>query len=786
MIAAALTASFACVVSTVPAASAAECSNEARRVEQNSTFLPECRAYELVTPTGNSFAEPHVVPGGLNEGELSSPQGMEASVSGDRMAWTSEYPSAKSTGLDYLSTRGVNGWTAENLIPPQSVENGLGCPSRVGMTAYSAELSVGVLEDGYAQYGSFKNESFNCGHDEPLLVSGEPLGFQNIFLRNNEHVSYKLVDVTPPNAPDPKPAPENHNQYFPAAFQAGSSDLSHVVFEEELPLAEGAGSGDELYEYFEGAVHLITYLPGGTPTPVHGVLAGSTPNTQGIQATNEFVPHSLADYRHAMSADGSRVFFEAEGGLYARTNAEQPAVEECATASKACSVQLDEAQGAAAGPSGGGKFMVASEDGSRVFFTDGNPLTADSHAESGKPDLYEYDFERSVGNRLVDLTAGSGDPGEVLGVSGAAANGEDIYFVAEAALTGSQQNPNGTVPQTGRPNLYVAREGSISFITSLDPSFDDCDWVSAACLNPEGPFGPANGGLTARTSGNGRFVAFESDLSLTGYDNEGPDCVPITNGSQVVEGYTPGRCEEIYLYSASENKLECVSCDPGGVRPVHPAIIHYPAPASDAEISNVYPQRYVSESGQVFFESSDPLVPVATNGKLNVYEYENGKTSLISSGTAEGDSYFLDASPDGSNVFFATAQSLLRADTSSVYVIYDARVGGGFVSQDEAIQPPACKAIEACRLPLSEAPAEFSAGSAALVGSGNLAVTPKQPVGPGQRQVKKPIEKPTRKQRLARALNACAKRYRHRPNARHSCEHQVRKHYGANRKRASK
>jgi hypothetical protein len=657
----------------------ANCGNESLRVEQRSTALPDCRGYEMVTPVGKDSDEPKAVIAGLDEPELDSPEGMHTSISGDRMAWTSEYvfPGSQSPGLNYLSTRGATGWSTENVIPRQSIENGLDCPGWVAMAAYSSELSTGVLADGYGQIGSFKGESLDCGHDEPLLVSGEPLGFQNLFLRDNELASYKLINVTPPDAPAPSPAPENDNEYFPAAFLAGSDDLSHVVFEEELPLVEGAGSGDELYDYSGGAVHLVTYLPGGTS--VHGTLAGSTPNTSRDEATQEFVPFNIANYIHAVSGDGSRVFFDAEGGLYARTNVEQPPVAECTSSGSACTVQLDQAQGGATGTSGGGKFMLASENGERAFFTDESRLTPDSNAESGQPDLYEYSFERPQGERLLDLTTGSGGPAAVLGVSGASENGDEVYFVAEAVLTGSQQGADGLNALPAHPNLYVTKEGRITFIASLDQNADFCDWQSPTCLsNPSESGGLTGGfgGLTTRVSGNGTFLTFESDLSLTGYRNEGPACVALPEST--VPEYGAGDCQEVFLYDARDNKLECASCDPSGAPPVGPAFVRYPSPASQGEMRNSYPQRYVSETGQVFFESRDPLVPTATNGQLNVYEYEHGEPLLISGGTSGANSYFLDASPDGDNVFFATAYPLLKSDDDASYDIYDARVEGGF------------------------------------------------------------------------------------------------------------
>jgi hypothetical protein len=748
----------ACCTWTADAPGEPPCENEALRAEQGSTAVPGCRAYELVTPASKDSGEPKAVVAGLRESSLyATGEGMYTSETGDRMAWTSEYPLPGSNwaGLDYLSTRGANGWSTENVIPPQSVSNGTDCPGLVAIAAYSIDLSTSVLADGFAQLGSFKGEALECGHDEPPLVAGEPEGFQNLFLRDNGPGSYQLVNVTPSNAPAPHPAPFD-SQYFPAAFLAGSNSLSLVVFEEELPLVPGAPAGDDLYSWSrsDGMVSLVSVLPDGTP--VGGRLAGSTRNTERDESTQEFVPFNIAGSRHAVSGDGSRIFFQADGNLYVRENGTS-------------TTQLDLTQ-RGAGSSGGGTFTVASEDGSRVFFTDENQLTADSKAEAGKPDLYEYDLGKPLGERLTDISkTGSAEPADVLGIAGASNDASYLYYVADGVL--SSGAPSGTPasgPVDGQPNLYVLHGGATSFIATLDPNNDYCDWASTRCVSH-----PLFGGSTARVSSNGTFVGFESDQSLTGYDNVGPTCVPGEAGGTVgtVGKYTPGPCEEIFLYQAEINRLECASCDPSGGQPVWPGTIRFPGQASqDQEMRDSHPQRNVSDSGEVFFESKDALVPAATNGRLNVYVYEDGQSRLLSSGTSETDSYFLEASPDGGNVFFATSQALLPGqDTDSAFDIYDARAGGGF---PEPIPPPApCEEGASCRGALGLAPTFQAPGSAIFIGPGNMQASTAKPSTP---------KKLTAKQQLARELKECKRKPK-----RVRCRALARKRYASKQARKS-
>lgn len=767
----AVVAILAGIILSPPSALAmGSCPNDGLRSLQQSTALPDCRAYELVTPVAKDSGEPQAAHGGFFVNPGMEGIAVRAADNGERLAWNSEYslPGSSSVGLGYLSTRGEGGWSSENVVPPQSVEGGIGCPFVIGSVAWSADLSRDVLADGDAQEGpsqSFLDQGFECGHDEPRLAADQPPGFkemegfQNLFLQEQPSSDSELVNVTPASAPVPTPTGENEG-YFYASFVAGSSDLRHVVFEEELPLVEAAEKltprveeacesserecwqgHDELYEWSKGetpAVRLVSILPDGAPT--EGSLAGST---RAFVAPRAQEAINVASERHAVSSDGARIFFEAGGSLYVREDASS-------------TIELDTPQHGS-GVAGAGKFMEASAEGRRVFFTDESRLTPSATAQAGEPDLYEYDFEKAPGERLTDLTADSGEPADVLGLSGASEDGSYVYFVADGSLTGAQQNGDGATAEAGQPNLYLLHGGSTTFIATLAAG-DSCDWASDEGCESGGFSG--HPGPTARISGNGAFIGFNSTRAVTGYDN--------------TDASTGQADEEIFLYDATANRLDCASCNPEGPPGAGGAAIRWPgSPDLDSEVSSRYEQRNVSDAGQVFFETPEALVAPDINTQRDVYEYAGGSLNLISSGTSEAPSYFMDATPSGSDVFFATAQRLLQRDEDDVYDIYDARLDGGF---GEPAAPALPCAGESCRSAPEPVPTFAVPASATLSGPGNLSAAP----------ATKPAPKPkplTRAQKLAKALKACS--HRRTKRARQVCRRAALKRYGRAPKRAS-
>lgn len=708
-------------LSVVPSARAEVCPNEAIRSEQGAAALalPECRAYELVSPGSiASLSQTSVVENG----------GGKASPDGEALSYFSRYPATGSntSSETWLSNRTAAGWTV-TAVDPQMTPN----PSKASCSpgvSLSETLGAFIFSAGGELQSSEENRTGECGVPMEELVPGEPRGFANLYLRR-EGGSYELVNPAPLGI-----SPAN------ATFQAASADLSHVVFHEEAELTSNSAPGSDLFEWSEGTVRAIGILPNGEAVPA---TVGAGSKNWGEFHGLPLSEYGLAPVSHAMSADGERVFFEANGGLYLRENAGQaPAAEaNCLTTSEpelGCTVQIDRSFGESAPGPGGGVFQFASRDGSRVFFTSDHALTGSATAQpgkpqTGKPDLYEYNLNQSGPKVLTDLTAvGQSESANVRGFSGGSDDGSRIYFVARGVLTGSEQNGAGETALAGQPNIYLAHEGDLTYVATLSPwetstvsgGKDSRNWWEAVSMG-------GSGELATYWSPSGNYLLFSSVKPLTGFANS-----PAETGLCESEN-----CKELFLYNAETDGLSCVSCDPAGDRPVSNTSLF-----QRIEFQRVGPPgprylpRAVLDSGQVFFETTNALLPNDVNGFQDVYEYNAGTISLISSGSAMGGSGFLDAGADGRDVFFITSEPLVRSDGDGLPSVYDARVDGGFT--EPPLPPEPCGGEGGCRAPAGPPPPGDSSSTSTVGSSGNVKPKPtickRGFVRKGGRCVKKP------------------------------------------------
>jgi hypothetical protein len=618
-----------------------------------------------------------------------------------------------------LAQRSSSGWQSTDLTPPNDhvapIPNGLKSEYKL----FDSDLSKGLLEP----------------------ISGTPLSNQA-----SERTPYLRTSIAPSSytplvtgqegyANVPSGTEFGGEAAIPIVrVQAASSNLSHVILRSSVPLAAGAPP-TSLYEWSNGQLSVVNELPaleGG------GMVAAETAGS------------GIGSVHHAVSEDGSRVFwsrgsygvgFNDLTALYVR---DIPSLE---------TVRLDVAESGASDLGVSAPvFQGASADGTVVFFTDSHQLTV--NASSNGRDLYRCQIAvlpASGCETLTDVSvslSGSGESAEVLGLSrGMSEDGRTVYFVARGVLD-SEPNGTGATPVPGAPNLYVWQEGAgTRFIATLSKG-DSLDGATASV------------NVSAASSPNGRYFTFMSERSLTGYDNSVPA------GGEYLQ--------EIYTYDALSERLQCVSCDPTGAIPqgqyhklgqsrllVDPlaqwhdrwlaAVLPTPTLLQDGGIT-LYRPRTALDSGRVFFNSFDSLVPVDTNDEWDVYQYEpvgvgsctlssegagiarsgEGCVSLISSGTADGETGYIDASSIGDDAFFLTRGKLAALDRDDELDVYDARVGGV-----EASNPivPECTGEE-CRPPSKEADLSLPA-SAEFQGHGNLSMKPGRRCSKGKHKVRR-------------------------------------------------
>jgi hypothetical protein len=311
-------------------------------------------------------------------------------------------------------------------------------------------------------------------------------------------------------------------------------------------------------------------------------------------------------------------------------------------------------------------------DGTKVFFTTADKLADDTDTS---PDLFRADVS-SASATVTRVSSGTGGGGNtdacnpVAGKEGAHWNSTTgaancgvaafaggagigsadgtVYFLSPEKLDGS-----GTADAA---NLFVARPGNAPhFIATIEAT---AEAVTNAVYNNE-----VHRFTDFQVSANGGFAVLASKLPLSGVDTF--------------------EHTQVFRYDAVADVLDCVSCASTGA-----------APTTNVTLSD---GLNLADEGTVFFTSGEALVLRDSNRKLDVYEWEQGKQELISTGISQFDSGLLSASADAVNVYFFTRATLVPQDQNgNLMKVYDARAGGGFL----AVPPlPSCAAKDECHGP---------------------------------------------------------------------------------------
>lgn len=611
-----------------------------------AAFLPDCRAYEMVSPVDKEGADVSTLFSIL--GDLAGYD--QGDPSGERLTYSAyrafgDAPSAPYAS-QYLARRGGSGWTTTSISPPRE---GPSLLPTAGLDfqykGFSADLCRGwLLQDS-----------------DLSLAKGSVGGFANLYRRDLCAGGYEAL------APLKAPSVEEVVQFKPEV-QGFSTDGLKAFFVAAGKLTNNATTDTQLYEAEEGGtLRLVCILP--SKAAFKGACSAG--------AFGSGAPHQdrSATLSNAISVDGSRIYWTASnagpGPLYVRVD-------------RAETIQVS---------SSSAHFWTASADGSKAIY-------------SVDDELFEFDLASEESTSIAK------------GFKGFLGAGEDaagVYFASGEDL--------GEGAVAGRPNLYRYEAGSIEFIATLA----DMDVSNTHDTPSSADAWPIR--HLARATPDGQSLAFMSAASLTGRDN-----------TDVASGQPDA---QVFLYRAAEDELLCVSCNPTGARPAGRDVqeeLQLPDPfwvagqIPTAQNQLHFPRVLSDDGNRLFFESFDPLSLRDTNGKQDVYQWEAqgagncteaapgfddswaGCVNLISSGESPEGSEIVDASADGRDVFFKTAESLLLQDPGQVD-IYDARAGGGL----PASTPPAAQCEgEACQRPLG-APNDRTPSSASFQGPGNQA-----------------------------------------------------------------
>jgi hypothetical protein len=714
--------------------------------------LPDCRAFELVTPMFDAgqasfgiFRESAPVSSsgesllGISFGDFAKTENLEN--------YSIEY------GAIYEFSRSSAGWNTEALDPPATEF------PRSDFKLASSDLSRSLWEVVTPSHG---------GEEVGLI----PLSYDGLTLAIREQAGggkgrFTLVG--------PVTAPKHGTPSGIYGVVGASADLSHIILSvkaeaEQLWPGDPSDPGAEsLYEYRDVA--------GAEPVLVGVRNEGAAPWKAGAAHVNEgaqLVSDCGALY-DAVSAGGERVYFtglacgeEPEvneldvriGGAKTESISE-PSTENCSACETSKAAQEKAPEGAT--------FAGASLDGSKVFFLSKQVMLPG--AEEGVNNLYMYNSSAPFGER-VTLVAPN-----VEGVTAVSEDGTRAYFQSTSVFQPGATNANGEEAHAVSPNLYVydTQNGTTTFVGE-----------EASGAN--------------RTTPDGQFLVFESRRPFRGTNDTTrvSQLFEYNAATGLVSRVSVGQRTEGSSYECASTKAfeERYNCD-GNTEEEEfaPKATGASSEGFFSKPTEPYSHLTVAEDGTVAFTSALPLTPQAVSGRPivetnggfviaraeNVYEYRDGNVYLISPADEAaalqlpvGQTRLIGIDETGRDVFFATTDGLVPQDTDTQYSWYDARKEGGFPAPTST---PECRGAGACQGAGSAPPVVPGLGGTALATGGqNLsepAVTP-TPVA------RKPL---SRAQKLRKALQACAKSKKR--TKREACDRQARKQYGSAARKAS-
>jgi NHL repeat-containing protein len=687
-----------------PPASPGNCPNQGLRQEQGSDFLPDCRAYEMVSPPDKNL---NSVIGGL------AGRTVGVSLDGDSVGFCPGATFGEPAGqmgllcAPYLSRRSSGGWTTSDPFP-------LFCRNNIDGVAESPGTIFALLSPDFSRAAVSKPEQPSCGI--PSLDPAAPALAANLYREDFTTDPFEFELLAPRKAWSEEPFE------FNTEALGGSDDFSHIVYisrynQTDPPDSPPSGVFHKLYEWRElgergcaeagGCLTLVSKAPSGEPF----ITPSSYPSTRGINQANEAGPN------RAVSSDGERIYFQnpTESSNFRQsgcTTSCELYMREGGTTTH--EVSASECTSSCGSGSSADLFRDATPAGDKAIFISCAKLTdvsaphvvcgSDTGAALGAAPgskLYRWDRDGTSGHHLVDLSVDSepidGAQPNAVGLIGSSTDMETVFFVADGQLVaGEPAAPN-------RPKIYRWRWNAgapiLDYLGALPAVSGGSSEVRAWLLEED-----------AVTS-NGKYLLITTAARLNPAEDRDFDT-------------------DVFRWDEMGG-WRCVSCQGPGAPSAGNS-----APGDGVvglsynfglrrELGGGAREHAMTDDGRVFFETPDALVQADINGDAgceeeknsggslypceDVYEWNDGTVSLITTGNGGEVVHFIGTTPSGNAAFFYTASRLVGWDTDNSFDIYAARTDGGF--PEPPPRPAACEG-ESCRAAATGPSGGPGAGSA--------------------------------------------------------------------------
>ena len=652
-----------------------DCPNAYTRQLTRAAYLPDCRAYELVSPRNAGGIQ--LYPGDLTQDYL--------------------FYNFLSGSIPYLRTRAQNLGTASSpgrftFLGLSGALPGTNPPNSL-IDSYTATRTVEGWESNY--WGLEGDDSIGAGGAECNEEMDVCIDYRVPEILLNTDPNFKgsgapyvwdwegnSLGRWPTNVGVVKDGEQFVGDDRPSA------DYSHYVFSSNnirfttdgVLKAPGSVYDNDVAE---ATITKASVLAGGADIPA-GVGTGGSEEYLRVPA---------------VSKDGSHILMTSQGegdsttvNLYMRVD-------------NAVTYQIAKGKRAI-------HLIGMTEDGSKVAFASRDHVTDDDTDFPFSEDIYMWEEET---DEITRVSQGNGagnsnscQPPEPLILCFAvplktqrpdsddaiASRSGDVYFYSPEQL---DANSPGVLNEK---NLYVYRNGAVKYVATLDPGAA----IDRIQISPDGS-----------------HVAFLTAARLTSYDNEGwremytynPETGVVRCVSCIPSGEPPQILrppEDPFDTQGRQNPSKDVMASQSG--------------------------RFMSDDGRTAFATSDALVESDTDGLVDVYEFVGGRPQLITSGTGKvdlltGNQFYpgeytgLEAvSRDGVDIYFSTYETLAPEEDENGQFLkfYDARTNGGFPP------PPArlpCVAADECHGVENQGPRSAVIGTAAQLGSEGKPATKK-------------------------------------------------------------